>query len=40
VTPLAQLLKSSGEVDVLLEKDCELYHYVETAFDKSTQLLS
>jgi hypothetical protein len=40
VTPLAQLLKNSGEVDILLEKDCELYHYVEMAFDKSAQLLT
>jgi hypothetical protein len=36
VTPLAQLLKSSGEMDAILEKDCELYHYVETAFNKAT----
>jgi len=34
VAPLAQLLKSSGEVDRILEKDIELYHYVEGAFNK------
>ncbi|MGO9006990.1 MAG: hypothetical protein ACLQIQ_08405 [Beijerinckiaceae bacterium] len=35
VAPLAQLLKNSGEVDRILEKDIELYHYVEAAFNKS-----
>jgi hypothetical protein len=35
VPPLAGLLKSSGEVDVILEKDIELYRYVEAAFNKS-----
>jgi hypothetical protein len=34
VPPLAQLLKNSGEVDGILEKDRELFHYVETAFNK------
>jgi hypothetical protein len=36
VTALAQQLKDSGEVDAILEKDHELYHYVEAAFDKAT----
>ncbi len=35
VAPLAQLLKNSSEVDRILEKDIELYHYVEAAFNKS-----
>jgi hypothetical protein len=35
VAPLAQLLKNSGEVDRILEKDIELYHYVEAAFNKA-----
>jgi hypothetical protein len=35
VAPLAQLLRNSGEVDRILEKDIELYHYVEAAFNKS-----
>jgi hypothetical protein len=37
VAPLAQALRNSGEVEMLLEKDLELYHYVESAFKKSTQ---
>jgi hypothetical protein len=35
VAPLAQFLRNSGEVDRILEKDVELYHYVEAAFNKS-----
>jgi hypothetical protein len=35
VAPLAQLLKDSGDVDIILEKDLELYHYVESAANKS-----
>lgn len=35
VPPLAQMLRRSGEVDVVLEKDLELYHHIETAFNKS-----
>jgi len=33
--PLARLLKESGEVDIILEKDLELYHYVEAAANKA-----
>jgi hypothetical protein len=32
---LAAKLRESGEVDVLLEQDVELYHYVEAAFNKA-----
>ena len=35
VAPLARLLRESGEVDIILEKDLELYHYVETAAKKA-----
>jgi hypothetical protein len=35
VPPLASLLRKSGEVDLILEKDLELYSYVEAAFQKS-----
>jgi hypothetical protein len=40
VPPLAGLLKKTREVDVLLEKDLELYHYVADACDKSATLAS
>ena len=35
VAPLARLLRDCGEVDIILEKDLELYHYVEAAVDKT-----
>ncbi len=35
VAPLAQLLRNSREIDMLLEKDLELYQYVDAAFNKS-----
>lgn len=35
VARLAQLLRESGEVDIILEKDLELYQYVEAAATKA-----
>lgn len=35
VEPLARMLKESGEVDLILEKDVELYHYIEKAARKT-----
>lgn len=35
VAPLAQLLRQCGEVDMLLEKDMEVYHCVQSAFEKA-----
>lgn len=35
VPPLAELLRKSGDADILVEKDLELYQYVEAAFHKS-----
>jgi hypothetical protein len=35
VAPLARLLKESGVVDAILEKDLELFHYVERAANKT-----
>ena len=35
VAPLAQLLRESGIGEIILEKDLELYHYVETAANKA-----
>jgi hypothetical protein len=35
VAPLARFLRESGEVDIFLEKDLELYHYVEGAANKA-----
>lgn len=35
VAPLAQMLRNSSEVNTLLEKDLELYHFVESAFNRS-----
>jgi len=35
VTPFAKQLKNIPEIEILLEKDLELYHYVNEAFKKS-----
>ena len=35
VAPLADTLRESGAVDVILEKDLELYHYIESAAHKA-----
>jgi hypothetical protein len=38
VSPLAERLKNTGEVDALLEKDLELYHYIVEANEKLSSL--